>query len=244
MCALKKKKPGLEDDDRNLVLVDGDFSEADLDDRAWLIWERYKRGILIGSAVVFVAGLGAILWNSLRASHAENLAAEYARLTKPTDRMGFAERNRGETIGAFAAVEAADDAYKAGDLKVAGDRYAVAADIAKALRPVPDALLGRAVAGRAVCAFRTGDTAGAKLKLETIANDGAIADGVRAHALYLLAQNACGEKDFATAKKYADRIDKLTGAAGWQASGSPKAELVAAFPELLKVAGVAPAAKP
>ena len=235
MCALKKKKSGIEDDDRNLVLVDGDFSEADLDDRAWLIWERYKKAILIGGVSLFVAGVAAILWNSLRASHAESVGAEYNAATTPADKMSFAEKNRGEALAVFAALEAADDAYKGGDLKTAGARYAGAVDLANAARPVPRVLLARAVVGRAVCGLRSGD-AGAEKQLADVAEDKAQTDGLRAHAFYLLSQNACGAKNFAAAKKYLDRIDLLQDAGPWRLPDSPRSALITAFPELLTAA--------
>lgn len=242
MAVPKKKKNLTDDDDRNIVLVDGDFAEADLDDRAWLIWERYKRAILIGGLVVFVGGLGLILVNAFRASHAESLGAEYGQAVTPEQRLAFAQKNRGETLAAVAALESADTAYKAGDLKTAGDRFAIAEDLAKAARPVPEVMLGRAIVGRAVCALRSGDAAG-KRRLDEVANDAAIAGGTRAHALFLLAENACGEKDFVSAKRYLDRIDGLSGASKWQID-SPRTALVAAFPALLTAGATpAPAAK-
>ena len=40
----KKRPPS--DDDRNLVVVDEDFANADAEDRLWLFWERNKNLIV------------------------------------------------------------------------------------------------------------------------------------------------------------------------------------------------------
>lgn len=245
MSASNKKNAGLADDDRNLVLVDGDFSDADLDDRMWLLWERYKLVALVGAGVLFVAGIGFISWRSLRASHAETLGAEYNTATTPELKMTFAERNPGEPLAAVAALESADAAYAKTDYKEAGNRYGRAALFADAAKPKAPLVSARALIGFAICEIRSGNTAEGVKRLTAIADTAPSEQNasLRAHALFLLAENACGEKDFVAAKKYLDRLDReTTDALAWSLPSSPKSQLARAFPELLTV-GTAPATK-
>jgi hypothetical protein len=48
------------DDDRNLVVVDDDFVNADAEDRLWLFWERNKT-IIVRSITSIVVGVIAFL---------------------------------------------------------------------------------------------------------------------------------------------------------------------------------------
>lgn len=234
-----KKNAGLADDDRNLVLVDGDFSDADLDDRMWLLWERYKLAALIGAGVLFVAGIGFIAWRSLRASHAETLGAAYNTATTPELKMSFAERNQGEPLAAVAALESADAAYAKAEYKEASNRYGRAALFADTAKPKAMLVSARALIGSAVSEIRAGNATEGVKRLTAIADTAPNAENasLRAHALFLLAENACGEKDFVAAKKFLDRLDReTTDAVNWSLPTSPKSHLVRAFPELLTAA--------
>jgi hypothetical protein len=245
MSASNKKNAGLADDDRNLVLVDGDFSDADLDDRMWLLWERYKTAALLGAGVLFVAGISFIAWRSLRASHAETIGAAYNTATTPELKMTFAERNQGEPLAAVAALESADAAYTKADYKEASNRYGRAALFADTAKPRAALVSARALIGSAVCEIRSGNTAEGVKRLTAIADTAPNEQNasLRAHALFILAENACGEKDFVSAKKYLDRLDReTTDALAWSLPSSPKSQLTRAFPELLTV-GAAPATK-
>lgn len=242
----KKKKAVTEDDDRNLVLVDSDFSDADLDDRFWLIWERYKLVFLGGAAGLFVIGLGAIAWVSLRESKAQRLGAEYLAAKTPEDRMTFAESHRDEPVGALAALEAADAAYAKADYKEAAARYGRAAAFSASASAGDRTVLNRALIGAAVSEIRSGDTAsGVKHLAEIAANPGRDA-AVRSHANFLLAEEACGRRDFAAARGFLDAIDRQVGAEGWvsQDSHHPKQELINAYPELKAPVAVVPPAAP
>lgn len=244
MSASKKKNAGLADDDRNLVLVDGDFSDADLDDRMWLLWERYKTAAILGASVLFVAGIGFIAWRSLRATHAETIGAEYNTATTPELKLTFAERNQGDPLAAVAALESADAAYAKGDYKEAANRYGRAARFADAANPKAELVSARALIGSAVCEIRSGNAAEGVKQLLAIADTAPNERNasLRAHALFLLAENACGAKDFVAAKKFLDRLDReTTDSISWSLPSSPKAQLIRAFPELL-TAGDAPSA--
>ncbi len=241
-----KKTNAIADDDRNLVLVDGDFSDADLDDRMWLLWERYKTVALIGAGVLFVAGIGFITWRSLRATHAETLGAEYNTATTAELKMTFAERNPGEPLAAVAALESADAAYAKADYKEAANRYGRTALFAGAAGPKAALVSARALIGSAVCEIRSGNAAEGVKRLLAIADTAPTEQNasLRAHALFLLAENACGEKDFVSARKFLDRLDReTTDAIAWSLPSSPKSQLARAFPELL-TAGAATSVAP
>ncbi len=56
-------------DDRNLVVVDEDFVNADAEDRLWLFWERNKGVIVKATTAVVVGILGYLaffFWNESR----------------------------------------------------------------------------------------------------------------------------------------------------------------------------------
>lgn len=244
------KKPLPADDDRNLVLVDSDFSDADLDDRAWLLWERRKKIILLSAGVIFAAGMAFISWRSLSASKAEALGAEYNAISDPALKLAFAERHAGEPLAAFAALESADAAYAKGDYAEAASRYGRTVALASSVRPRVAAVLARARIGAAVSEIRAG-RADEGLKLlgeiaDTLSNPAAL----RAHALFLLAEHACGEKKFDRARNFLNRIDlEASGSAEWTLPSSsvrmnPKSLLIDSFPELkTEAAAPAPAAK-
>lgn len=237
----KKKKAAPADDDRNLVLVDGDFSDADLDDRFWLIWERYKLLFVGGSVVVFVAGVAAIGWFAYRSSRTETLGAEYLAATTPEDKMRFAELHRDDAAGALAALEAADAAYAKSDYKEAVSRYGRAAEFAASASAGDRTVLNRALIGVAVSEIRSGDTAAGLKRLAEIAGDVTRDAAVKSHANFLLAEEACGRRDFVAARKFIDAIDGLN-AEGWNSPRSPKLVLIDAFPELKAPVVAAPVA--
>lgn len=227
----KKKKAAPADDDRNLVLVDGDFSDADLDDRFWLIWERYKLLFISGAIVVFVGGLSLIGWFAYRTSHSEVVGAEYLAAATPEDKMRFAELHRDDATGALAALEAADAAYAKADYKEAVARYGRAADFAAGATDGNRTVLNRALIGAAVSEIRSGDNAAGVKRLAGIAGDVTRDAAVKSHANFLLAEEACGRRDFAAARRFIDAIDGLK-AEGWNSPRSPKLVLIDAFPEL------------
>lgn len=243
-----RKKAVPADDDRNLVLVDGDFNEADLDDKIWLFWER-NRGYLVFSAVaIFVAGLGYIGVQAFRAQHARGIGAAYAVAETPELKVGFAERHRGEPLAALAALEAADAAYAKSDYAEAARRYALAGELAALAGAKAKPVAVRAPVSAALCDLRAGREEAGLKQLEAIASAATADKAAKCHALFALAEHACGRKDFAKARDYLDRFDRdSAGAAGWASGSGPKAMLMRVFPELLAAeapaAPVAPAAR-
>ena len=52
------RNPSPKGDDRNLVVVDEDFAQADAEDRLWHLWERHRSSIVgTVTAVVMVVAI-------------------------------------------------------------------------------------------------------------------------------------------------------------------------------------------
>ena len=51
----KQTFKGSAGDDRNLVLVDDDFQDADFEDKVWLFWRRHGKKTVAIAALVFFA---------------------------------------------------------------------------------------------------------------------------------------------------------------------------------------------
>ena len=89
-------------DDRNLVVVDEDFANADAEDRLWLFWERNKGVIVRGTTAVVVgiiAYLAYFFWNE---SRREALGEEFNACQDEAARRAFASRHPGEALAAVA----------------------------------------------------------------------------------------------------------------------------------------------
>ena len=243
MSDLSRKQGVTADDDRNLVLVDGDFQEADLDDKIWLFWER-NRPLLVGGAVLlFLAGLGFLGYRAVRQYRADAVGADYAQAVTPEMKVAFAERHVGRPLAALAVLEAADAAYAGGDYAGAAKRYAQAVDYAAAAGAPAAIVDARAPVAAGLAEIRAGRTEEGLKRLRAVADDTLAPKAAKLHALYSLAEYACGEKDFAKARTLLDRFDReATGNPAWTRSDSPKSLLVRAFPELT-AAAPAPAAK-
>lgn len=240
-----RKKAVPADDDRNLVLVDGDFNEADLDDKIWLFWERNRNYLVFSAVAIFAAGIGYIGIQAIRAHHARSIGADYAIAETPELKVNFAERNRGEPLAAMAALEAADAAYAKSDYDEASRRYALAGELAALAGAKAKPVAVRATVSAALCEIRAGRAEAGLKRLEAVAADPLAEKASKCHALFSLAEYACGQKDFAKARDYLNRFDRdSAGAAGWSSPAGPKARLVQAFPELLAADVPAPAAAP
>ena len=197
-------------DDRNLVIVDEDFAQADSEDRLWLFWER-NRDRLVGGTVAIVVGL--IAWFAFLSwseSRAEGLRAEYAAVKDDAGRLAFAAAHPGETLAAVALLEVADNLKSASKPAVAAyDAAAVAADAAgntPALRTI--GWRARLYAG--LLAQEAG-AADAATRLAAVAETSAAPDAIRGQAMLALARGALAKSDLAGARAWLDRMDRQLG---------------------------------
>ena len=227
-------------DDRNLVVVDEDFVNADAEDRLWLFWERNK-GVIVKGTFGLVMGILAFLayffWNE---SRREALGEEYTACQDEAARRAFASRHPGETLAAVAMIDVADDLKKAGKLAEAAKAYDEANRLAGLAGKTPaiSALATRARLYSALCGLDTG-VAGADKAIAAVADDVNAPETLRGFAMLTLANLAVAKGDAAEATKWLNAMDKkLRAGHVWK---SDKEALVQSEPAL--IAPAAPAAK-
>ncbi|MEY2821443.1 MAG: hypothetical protein RL105_1015 [Verrucomicrobiota bacterium] len=232
----KKRPPA--DDDRNLVVVDEDFQNADAEDRLWLFWERNKALIVRGSSLVILGILAAIGHHFWQEARREEVGAEYAACQDEAARRAFAARHPGDPLSAVALAEVGDDLKRSGKLAEAAKAYdeaAAAADKAGDSTVVRSlALRARLYAG--LTRSELGEK-GAEAAVAAIADEPSAPETVRGFAMLSLANLAIARGDSAEAAKWLNAMDKrLRPGSVWQ---SDKAFLVRSEPSLTN----APAAK-
>jgi hypothetical protein len=232
----KKRPPS--DDDRNLVVVDEDFANADAEDRLWLFWERNKNLIVRGTTVVVLAIIGAIGFHFWQESKREDLGLAYVACQDEAARRAFAAAHPGEPLAAVALLEVADDLRRANKLEEAAKTYEAAGKSV-----VGDAKAIKAIATRArLYAALTRHELGqpeALAAIVAVAEDNAAPDTLRGYAMYVLANLALTKGDSADAAKWVNLMDKrLKPNHVW---ASDKAWLVRSEPSLLTPVGAPPA---
>ncbi len=231
-----KKAP---EDDRNLVVVDKDFADADVEDRVWLFWKRNRGAIILAIVLVCAVVLGNTLYKNWRASSVAGMQDAYLAAQTPEALAAFAAEYAKEPLGAVAAVQVADMDYLEGRFEQAAEKYAAAIPVLT----VPEQAQ-RARMGEAVSLLRAGKDPNGE-KLVQIARDGTVSDAVRGQAAYQLALKAAVAADYATARSWLEQIASLPYAGPWM----ERAQMLAALkPEILKpdakTAAEAPQTKP
>jgi len=232
----KQRPPA--DDDRNLVVVDEDFQNADAEDRLWLFWERNKALIVRGSALVILGILAAIGHHFWQEARREEVGAEYAACQDEAARRAFAARHPGDPLAAVALAEVGDDLKRAGKLAEAAKAYDEAAAAAGKAgdSPVVRSLALRARLYAGLTRSELGEK-GAEAAVAAIADEPSAPETVRGFAMLSLANLAIARGDSAEAAKWLNAMDKrLRPGSVWQ---SDKAFLVRSEPSLTN----APAAK-
>jgi hypothetical protein len=227
-------------DDRNLVVVDEDFVNADAEDRLWLFWER-NQGVIVKATVGIVTGILAFLayffWNE---SRREALGAEFTACQDEAARRAFAGRHPGEALAVVALTDVADDLKKAGKFADAAKAYDEANRLAGLAGKAPAiAALGtRARLYAGLCRLEAGE-AGADKAVAAVADDANAPETLRGFAMLTLANLAVAKGDSAEAAKWLNAMDKkLRAGHVWKAD---KESLVQSEPSL--IAPAAPAAK-
>jgi hypothetical protein len=232
----KQRPPA--DDDRNLVVVDEDFQNADAEDRLWLFWERNKTLIVRGSALVILGILAAIGHHFWQEAQREEVGAEYAACQDEAARRAFAARHPGDPLAAVALAEVGDDLKRAGKLAEAAKAYDEAAAAAGKAgdSPVVRSLALRARLYAGLTRSELGEK-GAEAAVAAIADEPSAPETVRGFAMLSLANLAIARGDSAEAAKWLNAMDKrLRPGSVWH---SDKAFLVRSEPSLTN----APAAK-
>ncbi len=228
-------------DDRNLVVVDDDFVNADAEDRLWLFWERNKTLIVRASVTVCVVVLGGLAYYFWKQAAQEELGREYIACQDEAARRAFANKHPTEPLATVALIEVADDLKTGGKLKEAVQAYDAAAKLATQATDngAVKALRGRARLYSALTRQELGDASGEK-DLAALTEDNSVPETLRGYAMLTLANLAVSKGDTATASKWLNTMDKRLRATHiWQ---TDKNWLVRSEPSLVSAPSNTPPA--
>lgn len=196
-------------DDRNLVIVDEDFAQADSEDRLWLFWERNRDRIIGGTTAVVV---GLIAWFAVQSwleSRAESLRSAYADVRDDAGRAAFAAEHPGEVLSAVALLEVADNLKSAGKPAVAAYDAAAAAAEAAPATPAVRAIGWRARLYAGLLAQDAGAPDAVGRLSQVASGDGP--DAIRGQAMLALARASLAKSDVAGARGWLDKMDRQLG---------------------------------
>ena len=197
------------DDDRNLVVVDEDFANADAEDRLWLFWERNKT-IIVRSVTSVVVGILAFLaFYFWREAQKETLGESYVACQDETARRAFAAAHPKESLAAIALIEVADELRRKSKLDDAAKTYDQAAAIAAEAGETPalNAIAARAKLFSGLSRQEAGQ-ANAETIIISVAEDNKAPETLRGYAMYVLANLALGRGDNTGAAKWINLMDK------------------------------------
>jgi len=204
------RNPSPKGDDRNLVVVDEDFAQADAEDRLWLFWERHRSSIVGTIAAVLV---GLLSWFAYRAwddARQEAVRSAYAALADDAARRAFAKEHAGDPLAVAALLTLADDLHAKG--KGTSAAYAEAAAADPGSSRAGQALLWRARLYAGLLALDEGASADGAARLAEVAEADGAPDALRGPAFLALARAALAAKDTARAREWLDKMDRLLGA--------------------------------
>lgn len=195
------------------------------DETLMALWERHRRTILTAVSAALIVVLAFQIAGALQRAGAEALAREYGALATTAERVAFAERHPGATLGGLAALQAGQEL--AGEAKW-GDAVTQFGRARTALRS--HALETRARLALATALYRLEPRrAEALAEWKALADDTSALDSFRAEAAYQLAVDALAGQRWAEAKAALDRVAGLgASAAGWKARADQLRELLPA----------------
>lgn len=215
-----KQAESAKGDDRNIVLVDEDFSEAEFEDRVWLYWERNKYFIVGTIVAAFVVVLGVQYYNYSQRQAFREMQASYLQADTLEQKESFGAAYDEKALGGLALLEAADQL-------VAEDKFIEAAakyeEAAKALKDTVFA--GRARLGSGMAYVFADNLEAGRSILLALTGDAQVAEPIRAEAAYHLAVLDIQAEDYASA------LDLLQSIAvrGWEQRAQ---NLITEVPEL------------
>ena len=197
------------DDDRNLVVVDEDFADADAEDRLWLFWERNKIIIIRAITSVVVAVIAFLAFYFWKEAQHEALGEAYVACQDETARRAFAAAHPKEPLAAIALIEVADELRRKNKLNEAAKAYDEAAAIAGIAGETPaiNAIAARAKLFSGLCRQELGQ-ANAEAIITSVAEDNSAPETLKGYAMYVLANLALTRGDNASAAKWINLMDK------------------------------------
>lgn len=197
------------DDDRNLVVVDEDFANADAEDRLWLFWERNKTVIIRSITSIVVGILAFLAFYFWKESQKEALGESYVACQDETARRAFAAAHPKESLAAIAIIEVADELRRKNKLDEAAKAYDQAAAIAIEVGETPalNAIATRAKLFAGLSRLELGQ-ANAEALIIAVAEDNKAPETLKGYAMYVLANLALSRNDNAGAAKWINLMDK------------------------------------
>lgn len=223
-------------DDRNLVLVDDDFQDADFEDKVWLFWRRHGRKTIAVAALIFFSALSVIIYTQGQKIHVESLQSEYATLTTMEDRRAFAQENSSDPMAGTIFYQLGNELFREGKFEAAASEYRSAATVYEKLQN-PDFALprDRAKFSEAVALERAGQKEASQGLLKTLAGTLETDENVRGQAMYNLAVSALNVGDLETARNWLNEMDRALSAQNmWHAE---KENLLRLEPGLVSAPG-------
>jgi len=206
----KPTKPA-EGDDRNLVEIDDAFSEADIEDRAWLFWQRNQMSI-IAAVVILIGGvIGVNVWKLMQENRVASLQNNYsAALGEPSALKEFASKNNDSPLAGLALLKLADESY-------ADEKFEVAAGFYRqSLTPLQGVVVAaRARLGLGMAQIKAGQREQGRQSLRALMADSSALSTIRAQAGYELAQLELLEGDREAAASALQSVQDMTNAEIW-----------------------------
>ena len=198
-----EKEPPIAGDDRNIVAVDEAYKEASLEDKLYLLWEKYSSWIVAGIVAIFVGLILYFAMEYLAERREAAIQAEYAAAETMEQKSVFAHDHSGHRLAGTAALEVADYRFEAEAYEEAAEYYALAAESLR--RHV---LHGRARLGQAMALIMLDRPDEARAVLSELSADEEVLLAIRMEAAYNLASLAFERGDYDLVRETAARIEE------------------------------------
>ena len=210
----KPKDPLLPDDnqvdERNFVNME-DSASLSFEDRVNIYWKENK-SFLIGCILfLFTIIAGYQGMRIIKSKTEAALQTKYEEADANGTLAEFARKYSDKTLGGFAALRIADQAYTDEDFETALEFYKRAVSTLE--EPV---LAGRARIGYAFALYKSGQTEAGLTELNTITADTSLAEAIRAEAAYHLAIEAHTAGRMTEFSSYAAQVNNSKFAGQWQ----------------------------
>lgn len=174
-------------------------------------WEKNRSLIQVTAVAVLLAIVGREGWQYLAAMRERDVQEDYAKVADKPDKLAaFAAEHASHTLAGVAYLQMADQAYEAGDFKLAAANYAKATGSL-----TNEVLLGRARLGAAMSQISGGDKQTGEAALKVLGADQALLKTVRAEATYHLALLAYEAGRTDDVKKLVEEVSKIDLTGAW-----------------------------
>ena len=199
------------DADPKSIPLDLDTSAMSAEERISDYWEKNQRSILVSIAICFIAILGFQGTKIVQNNAALKLQDAYKTALLEDSLSDFIKAYKDTLIGGFSALSLANDAYNAENYSDALIYFETASD---SLASNQSPLSSKAQIGIAFCHYQLDLNKGIEA-LESLLNNDAILDSVRAEAGFTLASLAKTQGKLEKAKAYAKIVSSLEKGGSW-----------------------------